>query len=190
VTLSFTNSSLQQLRTRLTELNSHVSASVRKSVMLSKANMLVREDSFDTLEEKDSFPLIALGLKETGHVDLRAGVSDFLEKHYGARAADFQQALASIQSMRDAIERHDRSDDYKLLHFQYYHQLVYAETRFFKDFKNPLLHFAGTTPSTACPLCKSRLPSRRRACCTTQVRCPHSWLPRATSPPLPASTQP
>ena len=116
------NSNLQLLKEKLAELNS----------------------SFELYQDKEEgvLPLIPLGLKETTEVDLRDPFKQFIECHYDENAEDYEESLAELMDLRQAIRTPTRDSQGISLLFQYYNQLHFVERRFFTSERNSgSLHF-------------------------------------------------
>ena len=81
--LCFVNSNLQLLKEKLAELNS----------------------SFELYQDKEEgvLPMIPLGLKETTEVDLRDPFKQFIECHYYENAEDYEESLAELKDLRQAM---------------------------------------------------------------------------------------
>lgn len=79
VTLSFVNARIQNLRFNLQQLNESIHANVRKSVFFQNNDLdlgtvtddATLEKALSTTAAQDHLPLIAFGMKETNHVDLK-----------------------------------------------------------------------------------------------------------------------
>ena len=114
--LSFVNSNLQLLKGELAELNSSVE--------------LYQE------REEGLLPMIPLGLKETKDMDLRETFKHVIKSHYFEDPEDFEEALASLLDLRQAMRTPTRDSQGISLLFQYYNQLHFVERRFFTSDKS------------------------------------------------------
>jgi len=48
-------------------------------------------------------PMIPLGLKETKEIDFRQSLADFIAEHYSEDPADFDDAMAELMDVRQAM---------------------------------------------------------------------------------------
>ena len=120
--LSFVNSNLQLLKEQLAELNSSVELYQDK--------------------EEEVLPMIPLGLKETQDLDLRVDFKQFIKSHYYEEGDSYEDALASLMDLRQAMRTPSRNSHGIALLFKYYNQLHFVERRFFKSDKTcGRLHF-------------------------------------------------
>ena len=89
--------------------------------------------SLELYQDKDEgvLPMIPLGLKETTEVDLRDPFKQFIECHYYENAEDYEESLAELMDLRQAIRTPTRDSQGISLLFQYYNQLHFVERRFF-----------------------------------------------------------
>ena len=113
--LSFVNSNLQLLKEQLAELNSSV-------------------ELYQEREER-VLPMIPLGLKETKDLDVREAFKSVIESHYYEDSKNYEEALASLQDLRQAMRTPSRNSQGVSLLFQYYNQLHFVERRFFTQDK-------------------------------------------------------
>ena len=111
--LRFVNSSLQLLKEKLAELNSAV------------------EIYQDQEREWLGMPMIPLGLKETTELDPRDAIKNFIESHYHEEGEDYEDHLAELVDLRQAMRTPTRDSHGISLLFQYYNQLHFLERRFF-----------------------------------------------------------
>ena len=120
--LCFVNSNLQLLKKQMAELNS----------------------SLELYQDKEEgvLPMIPLGLKETKELDLRESFKQFIKSHYYENGEDYEESLAELMDLRQAMRTPTR-DSRGISHlFQYYKQLHFVERRFFtSDGSCGRLHF-------------------------------------------------
>ena len=120
--LSFVNSNLQLLKEQLAELNSAVEIYQEK--------------------EEGVLPMIPLGLKETKDLDVKETFKKLIRSHYYDDAEDYDEALASLMDLRQAMRTPSRNSQGVALLLQYYNQLHFVERRFFTPDKTcGRLHF-------------------------------------------------
>jgi len=130
--LSFLNSNLQLLKEELAELNSSVELYQEK--------------------EEGLLPMIPLGLKETKGIDVRETFKHVIKSHYFEDPEDFEEALASLLDLRQAMRTPTRNSQGISLLFQYYNQLHFVERRFFSADKScGRLHFQWYDSLTGVP---------------------------------------
>ena len=110
--LRFVNSNLQLLKEQLAELNS---------------SMEVYQNS----DRVTVMPMIPLGLKETNELELRNTLKDFIKEHYYEDGEDYEDAVAELMDLRQAIRTPSRDSHGISLLFQYYNQLHFVERRFY-----------------------------------------------------------
>ena len=109
--LSFVNSNLQLLKEQLSELNSSV------EVYQNNTEVVV--------------PMIPLGLKETKEIDFRDPFKDFVLEHYSEDGAEYEDEIAELMDIRQAMRTPIRDQHGIALLFEYYNQLYFVERRFF-----------------------------------------------------------
>ena len=114
--LRFVNSSLQLLKEQLAELNSSV-------------------EIYQNREEV-VMPMIPLGLKETKELELRDSIKRFIEDHYHEDGEEYEDSLAELMDLRQAMRTPTRDSHGISLLFQYYNQLHFVERRFFTQGRN------------------------------------------------------
>ena len=120
--LSFVNSNLQLLKEQLAEMNSSV-------------------ELYQNSEEV-MMPMIPLGLKETKELELRDIFQEFIESHYHEVGEEYEEPLAELMDLRQAMRTPTRDSHGISLLFQYYNQLYFVERRFFTpDRSSGRLHF-------------------------------------------------
>ena len=120
--LSFVNSNLQLLKGQLAELNSSVE---------------IYQD-----REEGVLPMIPLGLKETKELDYRDSFRGFIESHYYEEPGDYQEPIAELMDLRQAMRTPTRDSQGISLLFSYFNQLHFLERRFFtSDGSCCRLHF-------------------------------------------------
>ena len=120
--LCFVNSNLQLLKEQLAELNS--------SVELYQGR------------EEGVLPMIPLGLKETKELDLRETFRALIESHYFEDAGFYEEAVAELMDLRQAMRTPTRDSQGISLLFSYFNQLHFVERRFFtSDGSCGRLHF-------------------------------------------------
>ena len=110
--LRFVNSNLQLLKEQLAELNS---------------SMEVYQNS----DQSTVMPMIPLGLKETNELELRNTLKEFIKEHYYEDGDDYEDAVAELMDLRQAIRTPSRDSHGISLLFQYYNQLHFVERRFY-----------------------------------------------------------
>ena len=120
--LRFVNSNLQLLKEQLAELNS---------------SMEVYQNS----DRSTVMPMIPLGLKETNELELRNTLKDFIKEHYYEDGEDYEDAVAELMDLRQAIRTPSRDSHGISLLFQYYNQLHFVERRFYLS----LIHISEPT---------------------------------------------
>ena len=116
--LSFVNSNLQLLKEQLAELNSSV-------------------EIYQNREEV-VMPMIPLGLKETKELELRDSIKRFIEDHYHEDGEEYEDPLAELMDLRQAMRTPTRDSHGISLLFQYYNHLHFVERRFFTQERNVL----------------------------------------------------
>eukprot|EP00039_Didymoeca_costata_P021747 m.2901 g.2901 ORF g.2901 m.2901 type:complete len:627 (-) comp2614_c0_seq1:115-1995(-) len=83
----------------------------------------------------NSFPVIALGLKETNSVDLHTCFSEFVVSHYHEKQHTFDEEIMGMDSARELMRNAPVSLEGRDLVLQYYAILSQAEHRFFQEDK-------------------------------------------------------
>ena len=121
--LSFVNSNLQLLKEQLAELNS----SVELYQMQNKSECDV--------------PMIPLGLKETKEIELRDSFKDFILEHYSEDGNYYENQLAELMDLRQAVRTPTRDKNGISLLFEYYNQLYFVERRFFPPDRSLGIYF-------------------------------------------------
>ena len=92
--------------------------------------------------ERVVMPMIPLGLKETKELELRDTINKFIESHYHEDSGDYEEPLAELMDLRQAVRTPTRDNHGISLLFQYYNQLYFVERRFFSQDKSScILHF-------------------------------------------------
>ena len=86
-------------------------------------------------------PMIPLGLKETKELELEEVFRELIESHYYEDSADYDEALAELTDLRQAMRTPTRDRNGTALLFQYYNQLYFVERRFFPPDRSSGLHF-------------------------------------------------
>jgi hypothetical protein len=129
--LSFVNSNLQLLKEQLAELNS--------SVEVYQAG------------QEAVVPMIPLGLKETKELEVQEAFRDLIETHYHEDPADYEEALAELSDLRQAMRTPTRDWHGTALLLQYYNQLYFVERRFFPPDRGSGLHFEWYDSLTGVP---------------------------------------
>ena len=114
--LRFVNSSLQLLKEQLAELNSSV-------------------EIYQNREEV-VMPMIPLGLKETKELELRDSIKRLIEDHYHEDGEEYEDSLAELMDLRQAMRTPTRDSHGISLLFQYYNHLHFVERRFFTHGRN------------------------------------------------------
>ena len=115
--LRFINSNLQLLREQLGELNSVVDVYQGKHM--------------------GRIPMIPLGLKETKSLDLEGPIKELIVSHFHENAERFNEAIADLMDLREAVRTPSRDSSGVSLLFRYYNQLSLVEKRFFNDSDTP-----------------------------------------------------
>ena len=90
---------------------------------------------------KPTVPMIPLGLKETKELELEDVFRELIESHYYEDGADYDEALAELTDLRQAMRTPTRDRNGTALLFQYYNQLYFVERRFFPPDRSSGLHF-------------------------------------------------
>ena len=121
--LSFVNSNLQLLKEQLAELNS----SVELYQMQNNSEVAV--------------PMIPLGLKETKEIELRDSFKDFILEHYSEDGTNYENQLAELMDIRQAMRTPTRDNNGIALLFEYYNQLYFVERRFFPPDRSLGIYF-------------------------------------------------
>ena len=76
-------------------------------------------------------PMIPLGLKETNELELRDAIKKIIESHYHEDGEEYEDPLAELMDLRQAMRTPTRNSHGISLLFQYYNQLHFVERRFF-----------------------------------------------------------
>ncbi|XP_067006501.1 rhophilin-2 isoform X2 [Anabrus simplex] len=142
--LSFVNSNLQLLKEQLAELNSSVE--------------LYQNDSHEPI-----MPMIPLGLKETKEIDFRDPFKDFILEHYSEDGSRYEDAIAELMDIRQAMRTPLRDSSGVALLFQYYNQLYFVERRFFPPDRSLGIYFEWYDSLTGVPSCQ-RTVAFEKAC--------------------------
>ena len=136
--LSFVNSNLQLLKEQLAELNSSVEV---KSQWFSTTSRNLQVYQAEQAGHQPTVPMIPLGLKETKELELEEVFRELIESHYYEEGADYDEALAELTDLRQAMRTPTRDRNGTALLFQYYNQLYFVERRFFPPDRSSGLHF-------------------------------------------------
>lgn len=134
--LSFVNSNLQLLKEQLAELNS----SVELYQMQNNSEVAV--------------PMIPLGLKETKEIELRDSFKDFILEHYSEDGTNYENQLAELMDIRQAMRTPTRDNNGIALLFEYYNQLYFVERRFFPPDRSLGIYFEWYDSLTGVPSCQ------------------------------------
>ena len=134
--LSFVNSNLQLLKEQLAELNS----SVELYQMQNNKEVVV--------------PMIPLGLKETKEIELRDSFKDFILEHYSEDGGHYEDQLAELMDIRQAMRTPTRDTNGIALLFEYYNQLYFVERRFFPPDRSLGIFFEWYDSLTGVPSCQ------------------------------------
>lgn len=134
--LSFVNSNLQLLKEQLAELNS----SVELYQMQNKTEV--------------DIPMIPLGLKETKEIELRESFKDFILEHYSEDGNYYENQLAELMDLRQAVRTPTRDRNGICLLFEYYNQLYFVERRFFPPDRSLGIYFEWYDSLTGVPSCQ------------------------------------
>jgi len=131
--LSFVNSNLQLLKEQLAVLNSSV-------------------EVYQAPEHNDAhIPMIPLGLKETKEVLFGDSLQEFLVDHYQELGSDYDDAIAELSDMRQAMRTPSRDTTGVGLLYEYYNQLYYFERRFFSPERGLGIYFEWFDSLTGVP---------------------------------------
>lgn len=130
--LRFVNSNLQLLKEQLAELNSSV-------------------ELYQATEQVPVMPMIPLGLKETNELELRGSLEEFISQHYHEPGGEYEEAVAELMDLRQAVRTPSRDGHGIALLFQYYNQLHFLERRFFSPDRQSALHFEWYDSLTGVP---------------------------------------
>ena len=122
--LSYLNSNLQLLKEQLSDLNS--------SVELYQMENTTRELLM---------PMIPLGLKETNELELRNTLKEFIKTHYYEDGDEYEDAVAELMDLRQAVRTPSRDGHGISLLFQYNNQLHFVERRFYSPDRQTGLFF-------------------------------------------------
>ena len=76
-------------------------------------------------------PMIPLGLKETKEIELRDSFKDFILEHYSEDGTNYENQLAELMDIRQAMRTPTRDNNGIALLFEYYNQVYFVERRFF-----------------------------------------------------------
>ncbi|EDQ91032.1 uncharacterized protein MONBRDRAFT_31693 [Monosiga brevicollis MX1] len=87
VTLAFANSNLQRLRTELHQLNDRMQANVRRSVHLAHKSLHATKTQAPEADRAPAWPMVALGLKETGGYTVEAQLMEVIHHHFGVTSS-------------------------------------------------------------------------------------------------------
>ncbi|XP_039609685.1 rhophilin-1 [Polypterus senegalus] len=136
--LSFVNSNLQLLKEELEELNSSV-------------------EVYQTDSESISVPMIPLGLKETKEVDLTTALKDYICEHYGEEGSLYDNEIAELMDLRQAMRTPSRNEAGLDLLMEYYNQLYFLDNRFIPPNKNLGVYFHWYDSLTGVPSCQRAL---------------------------------
>ena len=74
--------------------------------------------------------MIPLGLKETKELEVQEVFRHLIETHYYEDGADYDEALAELTDLRQAMRTPTRDGHGIGLLFNYYNQLYFVERRF------------------------------------------------------------
>lgn len=85
--------------------------------------------------------MIPLGLKETKELEVEEVFRELIESHYYEDGADYDEALAELADLRQAMRTPTRDKNGTALLFQYYNQLYFVERRFFPPDRSSGLFF-------------------------------------------------
>jgi len=80
---------------------------------------------------ESEMPMIPLGLKETKEIDFRQPLADFVAEHYSEDPADYDDAVAELMDVRQAMRTPARDATGVALLFEHFNQLYFLERRFF-----------------------------------------------------------
>ena len=72
-------------------------------------------------------PMIPLGLKETNELELRDAIKKIIGSHYHEDGEEFEDPLAELMDLRQAMRTPTRDSHGISLLFQYYNQLPFVE---------------------------------------------------------------
>lgn len=120
--LRFVNSNLQLLKEQLAELNSSM-------------------ELYQSSDQTTVMPMIPLGLKETNELELRQTLKEFISSHYYEDGEDYEETVAELMDLRQAVRTPSRDSHGISLLFQYYNQLHFVERRFYSPDRQTGLYF-------------------------------------------------
>lgn len=95
--------------------------------------------------------MIPLGLKETKELEVQEVFRHLIETHYYEDGADYDEALAELTDLRQAMRTPTRDGHGIGLLFKYYNQLYFVERRFFPPDRSSGLHFEWYDSLTGVP---------------------------------------
>merc|ERR1739844_740068 len=95
--------------------------------------------------------MIPLGLKETKEIDFREPFKDFILEHYSEDGANYENQLAELMDIRQAMRTPTRDNNGIALLFEYYNQLYFVERRFFPPDRSLGIYFEWYDSLTGVP---------------------------------------
>ena len=81
--------------------------------------------------------MIPLGLKETKSLDLEEPIKKLIMSHFHENAEYFNEAIADMMDLREAVRTPSRDSSGVSLLFTYYNHLSLVEKRFFNNSETP-----------------------------------------------------
>jgi hypothetical protein len=130
---------------------------------LAELNSSVEVYQAEQAGHQPTVPMIPLGLKETKELELEDVFRELIESHYYEDGADYDEALAELTDLRQAMRTPTRDRNGTALLFQYYNQLYFVERRFFPPDRSSGLHFEGYDSLTGVPCTQKTVAFERAA---------------------------
>ena len=100
------------------------------NIQVLKEQLALLSSSQEHGQNGELMPMISLGLKETKELDLMEVLKDFIEKHYHEDKEEYEDSIAELMDMRQAMRSPLRDSSGIQLLTQYYNQLDFLEKRF------------------------------------------------------------
>ncbi|KPP61320.1 rhophilin-2-like [Scleropages formosus] len=136
--LSFMNSTLQLLMEQLEALNSSI-------------------EVYQSSQNPNSTPLIALGLKETSEIDFSGPLKTIIQEHYGEDESRFEDEICDLMDLRQACRTPSRSEAGVELLSRYFSHLDLLEKRFFPPAQHTGIFFTWYDAFTGVPICQQNI---------------------------------
>merc|ERR1712038_1357026 len=108
----------------------------------------------EVYQAEQAVPMIPLGLKETKELEVEEVFRELIESHYYEDGADYDEALAELTDLRQAMRTPTRDRNGTALLFQYYNQLYFVERRFFPPDRSLGIFFEWYDSLTGVPSCQ------------------------------------